>query len=99
MEASLNSFARDTPTAGIFLTSYLPARSAEEDYQGDCWVGTSHEGGTPGIVYHSLDWIVEQSQELGLELHESPEKQCDRPTFLRVPRKRLRPHACPDQKT
>ena len=87
IEASLNSFTRDAAPAGIFLTSYLPARSAEEDYQGDCWVGTSHEGGTPGIVYHSLDWIVEQCPERGLEVHEFPEKNCDGQIFLRVRRK------------
>ena len=87
IEASLDSFARDAAPAGIFLTSYLPARTPEEDYQGDKWVGTSHEGGTPGIIRHSLDWIVEQCQRRRLEVHKFTEANCDGQFFLRICRK------------
>src|SRR5216684_1754533 len=87
MQASLDSFARDAAPGGIFLTSYLPAPTPEEDYQGDKWVGTSHEGGTPGIVRHSLDWIVDQCQERGFEVHEFTEENCDGQFFLRISRK------------
>ena len=58
IEATLDSFIRDATPTGIFLTSYLPAQSAEDDYQGDHCVGTSHESDTPGVIRHSLSWIV-----------------------------------------
>src|SRR5262245_10296273 len=62
IETMLEAFVRDSPPAGIFLTSYLPAQSSEDDYQGDCWIGTSHESNTPGVIRHSLAWIVERCQ-------------------------------------
>jgi SAM-dependent methyltransferase len=87
IEATLDSFVRDAAPAGIFLTSYLPAQSPEDDYLGDKWVGTSHEGGTPGLVHHSLDWIVEQCQKRRLEVHQLPEENCDGQFFLRIRRR------------
>jgi hypothetical protein len=63
IEATLDSFIRESTPAGIFLASYLPAQSAEDDYQGDAWVGTSHESDTPGVIRHSLTWIVRQCEK------------------------------------
>jgi hypothetical protein len=56
----LDSFARDCAEQAIFLTSYFPADAEHPDYQGEKWVGTSHESDTPGVIHHSLDWIGAQ---------------------------------------
>lgn len=88
IEASLDSFVRDATESGIFLTSYLPAHGPEDDYQGDTWVGTSHESDVPGVICHSLDWIVEQCERRGLEVDEvSQDIDCDGQYWLRVRRR------------
>lgn len=84
IEATLDSFLRDSTPAGIFLTSYLPAQSSEDDYQGARWVGTSHESDTPGVIRHSLAWIVEQCQRRGIEVQKLPKKDCDGQFWLRI---------------
>jgi hypothetical protein len=86
IEATLDSFIRDSKPDGIFLTSYLPAHSAEDDYQGDHWVGTSHESDTPGVIRHSLAWIVQQCEKRGLQLDELPGIDCDSQYWLRIRR-------------
>ncbi|HEY6390073.1 MAG TPA: class I SAM-dependent methyltransferase [Bryobacteraceae bacterium] len=87
IEATLDSFIRDSTAGGIFLTSYLPAQSAEDDYQGDHWVGTSHESDTPGVIRHSLVWIVQQCEKRGLQLDELPGIDCDSQYWLRIRRR------------
>ena len=87
IEATLHSFVRDSTPTGIFLTSYLPAQSAEDDYQGDAWVGTSHESNTPGVVRHSLTWIVQQCEKRGLQVDELPGLDCDSQYWLRIHRR------------
>lgn len=87
IEATLDSFIRDSTAGGIFLTSYLPAQSAEDDYQGDHWVGTSHESDTPGVIRHSLTWIVQQCEKRGLQLDELPGIDCDSQYWLRIHRR------------
>jgi hypothetical protein len=87
IEATLDSFIRDSAPAGIFLASYLPAQSAEDDYQGDQWVGTSHESDTPGVIRHSLAWIVQQCERRGLQLDELPGIDCDSQYWLRIRRR------------
>jgi hypothetical protein len=84
IEATLDSFIRDSTPSGIFLTSYLPAQSTEDDYQGDHWVGTSHESDTPGVIRHSLAWIVQQCEKRGLQLDELPGIDCDSQYWLRI---------------
>jgi len=86
LEATLDSFIRDSTPAGIFLTSYLPAQSAEDDYQGDHWVGTSHESDTPGVIRHSLTWIAQQCEDRGLQVDELPGIDCDSQYWLRIHR-------------
>ena len=61
----LDNFLRDAAGGGILLASYLPAGRGP-DYQGTSWVGTSHEGGTPGIVHHDAEWIRDQCERRGL---------------------------------
>lgn len=82
--ATLDSFIRDSITSSIFLTSYLPAESLEEDYQGNNWVGTSHESDTPGVIKHSLTWIVEQCQRRALKVEELGGMDCDSQFWLRI---------------
>ena len=84
IEATLDSFVRDSTAAGIFLASYLPAQSAEDDYQGDRWVGTSHESDTPGVIRHSLTWILQQCEKRGLQLDELQGIDCDSQYWLRI---------------
>jgi len=84
IEATLDSFVRDSTPSGIFLTSYLPARSADEDYNGDRWVGTSHESKTPGVIRHSLDWILDQCSRRALRVDELPGQDCDGQFWLRI---------------
>jgi hypothetical protein len=88
IEASLDSFVRDSVPNAIFLASYLPPQTPEEDYMGDVWVGTSHESNTPGIVRHSLAWITEQCRRRGLQVEELPGIDCDSQYWLRVGRSR-----------
>ncbi len=84
IEATLDSFIRDSISSGVFLTSFLPAQSAEEDYQGDRWVGTSHESNTPGVIKHSLSWIVQQCHRRELQVEELPGMDCDSQFWLRI---------------
>jgi len=83
---TLEAFLRDSTPAGVFLASYLPARSADEDYQGDRWVGTSHESDTPGVIRHSLTWITEQCQSRALQVEELPGPAFDGQLWLRIKR-------------
>lgn len=84
IEATLDSFIRDSISTSVFLTSYLPARSAEEDYQGDRWIGTSHESDTPGVIKHLLSWIVEQCRRRELQVEELSGMDCDSQFWLRI---------------
>jgi SAM-dependent methyltransferase len=84
VEATLDGFVRDSTAKGIFLASYLPARSLEEVYEGDRWVGTSHESDTPGVIRHSLEWIVQQCEARGLAVRELPGLDCDSQSWLRI---------------
>ena len=84
IEATLESFLRDSSPTGVFLPSYLPALSPNEDYQGDRWVGTSHESDTPGVIRHALPWIAEQCQKRGLRVKEIPGDAFDGQYWLRI---------------
>lgn len=82
--ATLDSFVRDSIATGVFLTSYLPALSPIDDYQGNSWVGTSHVSETPGVIRHALSWIVDQCQKRGLRVQEIPGEAFDSQFWLRV---------------
>ena len=66
IQAMLDSFLRDSPDDGIFLTSYLPASWKNRDYKGDRWNGTSHESDVRGCIYHSIRWIENECDRRGL---------------------------------
>ncbi len=84
IEATLDAFLRDSIPTSVFLASYLPALTLDDDYQGDCWVGTSHESDVPGIVRHSLPWIAERCQKRGLRVQEVPDEAFDAQYWLRI---------------
>ncbi len=86
IEATLDSFLRDSAPGAIFLASYLPANSDEEDYHGSAWVGTSHESNTPGVIRHALASIIAQCKKRGLTCEEIPGFDCDTQLWLRVRR-------------
>jgi SAM-dependent methyltransferase len=86
IERTLDGFVRDTTHAASFLTTYLPARRAEEDYRGTSWVGTGPQSSTPGVVRHSLEWIAEQCTSRGLTVEERPLPAFDSQFWLRIRR-------------
>lgn len=81
---SLDSYCRDATDSAVFLVSYLPARTPEEDYLGNQWVGTSHESDVPGVIRHSLAWIEEQCAVRGLEITEMAGLDCDSQFWLKI---------------
>ena len=84
---TLDSFVRDSTAGGVFLASYLPAQSSEDDYQGDLWVGTSHESNTAGVIRHSLTSIELQCQARGLSVNQLAGEAFDGQVWLRIRRK------------
>jgi hypothetical protein len=86
IEATLESFLRDSIPTGVFLASYLPALRPNDDYQGDRWVGTSHESDTPGVIRHALSWISEQCRKRGLHVREIAGEAFDSQYWLRIGR-------------
>jgi len=86
IETTLDGFLHNSTTTGVFLTSYLPATTAEEDYMGDSWVGTSHESDEPGVIRHSLEWIEDTCRRKGLKLSTLQGKDCDSQYWLRIDR-------------
>ena len=86
IETMLDAFVRDSTPTSTFLTSYFPAESSDDDYQGDRWIGTSHESNTPGVIRHSLSWIVEQCQKRRLNVKALPGEAFDSQFWLRIHR-------------
>ena len=86
IETTLDLFLRDSTPTGIFLASYLPALSSDDDYRGDRWVGTSDVSDTPGVIRHALVWISEQCERRGLRVEELPGEAFDGQYWLRVGR-------------
>jgi len=83
---TLDSFVRDSSDGGVFLTSYIPAQNPEEDYQGDTWVGTSHESTTSGVIRHSFSSIEQLCRARGLSAIQLPGEAFDGQVWLRVRR-------------
>ncbi len=67
----LDSFVLNAKPGGIFLTSYLNATKAGEEYLGVDWVGKSHESQAAGIVKHSIEWVQKACEERGLDVSET----------------------------
>jgi len=86
IQAMLQSFLRDATPHAMLLASYLPAFSAHDDYEGTQWVGTTDECDTPGVVRHSLSWIIGQCRNRGLDCQEIDGMDCDSQVWLRIRR-------------
>jgi hypothetical protein len=80
----LDHFLRDSTDTGIFLTSYLPAKSEEEDYKLDQWIGTSHLSQVPGCIKHSRDWLESACKKRGLVIQDLPQRAFDAQYWLRI---------------
>jgi hypothetical protein len=93
----LGSFVRDSVASGVFLASYIPAYKPEDDYQGDVWVGTSHESATIGIVRHSLVFIERYCRARGLRVDELPGEAFDGQVWLRIRRQCWKQMVNPDE--
>jgi hypothetical protein len=89
IQKSLDSFDRDSTASGVFLSSYIPANSLQDDYQGDSWVGTSHKSNVPGVIKHSLEWIEQQCAVRGLRVDQLPGEAFDQQLWLRVRRRQV----------
>jgi len=63
IESSLDSFLKWSTPDAVLLTSVLPMRTGwkpwrwRPDYNGQEWVGISHESDQPGMVAHRMRWI------------------------------------------
>ena len=89
VQATLDSFLRDSTAGGIFMTTYLPATWRHPDYRGEKWVGTSHESDDPGCIYHSRRWIRQTCQSKGLDLQELGRDKSHGQSWLQITRRAL----------
>jgi len=64
----LDEFVRNSTEDAVFLTTFFPPGRVGPDYNGDEWVGTSHESQTPGCICHRFGWIKEQCHRRGLSV-------------------------------
>lgn len=62
----LSEFAENSTADARFLTSFIPAQKAHDDYMASEWVGRSHNNDSLGLVMHSLEWIQEECSKHGL---------------------------------
>jgi SAM-dependent methyltransferase len=54
------------------LLARLPSIGPANEYQGDTWVGRSHESDKSGVVKHSLRWITSEAARHGLTVQLMP---------------------------
>jgi SAM-dependent methyltransferase len=69
------------------LLSMLPALSRSHDYDGQGWVGQSHESRVPGVVQHSIAWIAGEARSLGLQARLVPYPILNDQYWIRVERR------------
>ena len=89
VKTMLDGFAANSSPEAFFLTSYLPARfwtMRTRDYQGDHWIGRSHQSSEPGLVYHSFRWIKEQVEARGMFVTQLPDLILNKQHWLRISR-------------
>ncbi len=86
IQTMLESFLADSEPDGIFLTTYLPANWRHHDYEGDLWVGTSHESTVRGCIYHRKSWIETECQRRGLSVETLGRDKTYGQTWLKIKR-------------
>lgn len=80
----LDGFTNNTNESAVFLTSYIPAMFKKNDYQGNDWVGTSHESDVSGCIKHSRSWIKLQCEKRGLILEKLSRDAFDGQYWLKI---------------
>jgi hypothetical protein len=80
----LAEFAENSAPDAKFLTSVILAKSEEEDYKGDKWVGKVLKTDGSGMVAHSPEWIMEECKKYGLSFEMTGELY--RQTWLLISR-------------
>jgi hypothetical protein len=88
LQATLDSFLRDSTEDGVFLTTYLPASWRHWGYRGEKWYGTSHESDVPGCIHHSLRWIKANCVSRGLTAVELNRDRTHGQSWLKITRRR-----------
>ncbi len=88
IQVMLDGFVDHGTESAVFLASYLPAKNKEDDYQGDRWVGTSHESNEPGCIKHSREWIVTECQKRGLLVEDLAREAFDSQYWLKITRQK-----------
>lgn len=86
IEVMLDGFVRNSNENGVFLASYLPARSKGQDYHGHEWVGTSHVSDVSGCIRHSKKWIEAQCRSRNLFVEQLSQEAFDGQYWLRISR-------------
>ncbi len=84
--AMLDGFVEHAAPGGVFMTSFIPARSPEEDFQGDDWVGESHDSPFAGLVGHLPSWVEQVCGERGLKVCALQDHVANRQIWLRIER-------------
>jgi len=62
----LESFILNSSVEGCFLTSYRETDDEDKQFQGDRWVGRSHESDVGGMIFYTYKWISELAAEYEL---------------------------------
>jgi hypothetical protein len=68
IEIMLDGFLEHGRPGARFLTSFKPPHLFRPDYQGEVWVGRSHESDKAGICRHSRKWIRKACLARGLRV-------------------------------
>src|SRR5437660_14464 len=86
IQIMLDGFVRDSADHAAFLLTFLPSGWRHPDYQGDGWLGTSHESEVAGTIAHSLRWIKSQCAERGLIVRKLSRDKAHRHRWLEIRR-------------
>ncbi len=86
--AMLDGFVEHGAPGAVFLTSFIPARTPEEDYTGEGWVGRSESSPFGGLVGHDPAWIQGVCQARGLSVVALQDYVANRQIWLRIERVR-----------
>jgi SAM-dependent methyltransferase len=70
------------------LLARLPSLGSNDDYDGQAWIGRSHQSDDPGVVRHSLRWVTREASQRGLTVQLMPYPVFHRQYWLRIARAR-----------
>ncbi|KQY57357.1 MULTISPECIES: methyltransferase [unclassified Nocardioides] len=86
IEVMLDGFVATSAPNATFMASYYPASAERPDYDGDEWLGRSHESDESGTIAHDFGWITKACEARGLVAGEArnPALNFGAQTWLRV---------------